>query len=76
MPAPPREFSSNLFGRLRAFHRSLAAWQRWSLVAGLVSILLFIASIIYLKSTSSNQSPPLIETPGLELPQPSPHSKN
>ena len=41
---PPQEFSATLFGRVRAFHASLAAWQRWSLIAGLISILLFVAS--------------------------------
>ncbi len=75
-PLPPREFSSNLLGKVRAFHASLAAWQRWSLLAGLISIILFIASLIYLKSTSSTEQAPIIETPGLELPQPSPPIKN
>ena len=73
-PQPPQEFSSNLLGKVRAFHASLAAWQRWSLLAGLVSIILFVASIIYLKSTSPKTPPPIIETPGIELPQPSPPS--
>ena len=73
-PQPPQEFSSNLLGKVRAFHASLAAWQRWSLLAGLISIILFIASIIYLKSTSPKTNSPIIETPGLELPQPSSQS--
>ena len=73
--APPADFSTTLLGRLRAFHASLAVWQRWSLLAGLVSILLFIASFIYLKSTAPEQDAPLIEMPSLDLPQPpsSPH---
>ena len=69
---PPEDFSHNLLGRVRAFHASLAAWQRWSLLAGLVSILLFIASLIYLKVTSPDRDAPIIETPGIELPQTSP----
>ena len=73
---PSMEFSSNLIGRVRAFHASLAAWQRWSLLAGLVSILVFIGSIIYLKSTAPEKRSPIIETPGLELPQPSTPDKN
>ena len=70
--APPQEFSRTLFGRLRAFHASLAAWQRWSLIAGLVSILLFVASLIYLNSNKkNNEESPIIETPGIDLPDPS-----
>lgn len=65
---PPKGFSATLLGRVRAFHASLAAWQRWSLLAGLVSILLFIASLIYLKSTATRTAAPLIETPSLDLP--------
>jgi hypothetical protein len=68
--AAPTEFSTTLLERVRAFHASLAAWQRWSLVAGLISILLFIASFIYLKSTDDEATPPLIKTPGIDLPQP------
>ncbi|MGI9240144.1 MAG: hypothetical protein ACR2RV_05055, partial [Verrucomicrobiales bacterium] len=67
---PPDEFSIDLLGRVRAFHRSLAAWQRWSLLAGLISILLFIASLIYLKSIASERGAPIIDTPSLDLPQP------
>ena len=67
---PPAEFSSNLIGRLRAFNASLAAWQRWSLLAGLISILIFIASLIYLKSTSAEPTQPLIDTPRIDVPKP------
>ena len=70
---PPQEFSTNLLGRVRAFHASLATWQRLSLLGGLVSILLFIASLIYLKSTSKEDDAPIIDTPGIDLPQPSPN---
>ena len=68
---PPQEFSRNLLGRLRAFHASLAAWQRWSLLAGIASVLIFVASMVYLKVTAKEPAKPLIQTPGIELPQPS-----
>ena len=70
---PSEEFSSNVIGRLRAFNASLAAWQRWSLLAGLISILIFIASLIYLKSTSAGPAQPLIETPRIDVPKPTTH---
>jgi hypothetical protein len=73
---PPTEFSHNLLGRVRAFHASLAAWQRWSLLAGLVSILLFVASLIYLKNSAPTSDAPIIDTPGIDLPKPPPPPKN
>lgn len=68
----PEEFSTPLLGRLRAFHASLSSWKRWSLIAGLISILIFLASLIYLRSTSADDQRPLIELPRLIIPNPSP----
>ena len=68
---PPEKFRSDLVGRVRAFHASLAAWQRWSLLAGLASILIFLASLIYLKQTSADKPRSIIKTPAIDLPQPS-----
>jgi len=71
---PPEEFSTTLLGRLRAFHASLSSWKRWSLIAGLISILIFLASLLYLRSTSADDQRPLIELPRLDIPNPSPPS--
>ena len=64
----PEGLSVGLLSRLRAFQASLDSWKRWSLVAGLVSIILFIASLVYLKLTSADDQPNVIEVPRLELP--------
>jgi hypothetical protein len=68
------EFSTTLLGRLRAFHASLSSWKRWSLIAGLISILIFLASLIYLRSTSAHDQRPLIEVPRLDIPTPLPQN--
>jgi len=75
--SPTKEFSNNLLGRVRSFHASLAAWQRWTLIAGIASVLLFVASLIYLKVFANPEtSTPIIETPGIDLPEPSPPTNN
>lgn len=67
--APPKEFSASLLGRVRAFQASLAAWQRWSLLAGLAALALFVASIIYLNCAAGGEPRTLIETPAIDLPE-------
>ena len=68
----PEEFSATLIGRLRTLHASLSSWKRWSLIAGLISLLVFLASLIYLKLRPTHHEGPMIAPPRLEIPNPAP----
>lgn len=66
----PEGLSVGLLSRLRALRASLNSWKRWSLIAGLISIIIYLASLVYLKWTSADDQNPIIEIPRLELPSP------